>query len=193
MATDDASRITAARLRSAMGHFATGVTVVSTTSLEGTPYGSTANAVSSVSLDPPLVLVCLRRESQTLAALVESGRFALNVLEAGQTSIALRFAHTTKGLSWAGVAHRRGLLTDAPLIDAALATIEGELHEIAEGGDHRIVIGRVLEVQHPDEHVSPLLFYRGAFAGLEAGGGGAESIAGPGSGRPGSVGEPERG
>jgi 3-hydroxy-9,10-secoandrosta-1,3,5(10)-triene-9,17-dione monooxygenase reductase component len=119
-----------------------------------------------VSLDPPLVLVCLRRESQTLGALVESGRFAVNVLEAGQRSIAQHFARSSKGLGWAGVPHRTGLLTGAPLIESAVATIEAEVHTIADGGDHQIVIGRVLDLWHPDKHIPPLLFYRGAYAGL---------------------------
>jgi 3-hydroxy-9,10-secoandrosta-1,3,5(10)-triene-9,17-dione monooxygenase reductase component len=150
-----------------MGHFATGVTVVSAVTADGTPIGSTANAVSSVSLDPPLVLVCLRRESQTLRVLTEARRFAVNVLEAGQAGIAQRFAHSSTGLGWAGVPHRSGLLSGAPLIDATVATIEAEVHQIADGGDHRIVVGRVLDLAHPDEHVAPLLFYRGAYAGLE--------------------------
>lgn len=157
--------VAGARLRSAMSHFATGVTVVSAVAHDGTPYGSTANAISSLSLEPPLVLICLRRRSVTLGVLLDTGRFALNILAAGQEGLAHRFAHTSSGLGWVGVNHRFGV-TGAPLIDSALATIEADVHQLADGGDHRIVIGRVLHVEHPAQHVQPLLFYRGAYAGL---------------------------
>jgi 3-hydroxy-9,10-secoandrosta-1,3,5(10)-triene-9,17-dione monooxygenase reductase component len=145
------------KLRAAVGHFATGVTVVTAASGD-TWNGTTANAVSSVSLDPPLLLVCLRDESLTLASLLESGRFAVNVLHAEQQPLAHRFARRDAG--WDGVAHRDGRL------DGALATLECALHDVADGGDHRIVVGRVLAVEHPEEHAPPLLFYRGAYRGL---------------------------
>jgi 3-hydroxy-9,10-secoandrosta-1,3,5(10)-triene-9,17-dione monooxygenase reductase component len=148
-----------ARLRAALGHFATGVTVVTAAAGDGRRYGSTANAVSSVSLDPPLLLVCLRDESQTLAALLETGRFAINILHARQRELAQRFAR--RGASWADVSHREGLL------DGALATLECAVHDVADGGDHRIVVGRVLAVEHPEQPAPPLLFYRGAYTALE--------------------------
>ena len=102
-------------LRAAMSHFATGVTVITAEDAAGR-FGSTANAVTSVSLDPPLLLVCLRDESRTLAALLRSGRFAVNVLHASQRELAERFAR--RDATWAGVGHRDGL------IDGALATLE---------------------------------------------------------------------
>jgi flavin reductase (DIM6/NTAB) family NADH-FMN oxidoreductase RutF len=145
----------ATELRTALGHFATGVTVV--TAPDGDDWrGSTANAVSSVSLDPPLLLVCLRDESLTLAALLESGRFVVNVLHAGQRALAQRFAR--RGATFAGVAHDDGRLR------GALATFACELHDVADGGDHRIVVGRIHQADHPHEHTPPLLFYRGAYA-----------------------------
>jgi 3-hydroxy-9,10-secoandrosta-1,3,5(10)-triene-9,17-dione monooxygenase reductase component len=152
----------AARLRAAMGHFATGVTVV--TAAGEALHGSTANAISSVSLDPPLLLVCLRDDSRTLAALLDARRFGVNVLHQGQQALAHRFAR--RDASWAGVGFRLGESAGVPLLDGALATLECDLHEIADGGDHRIVVGRVLAVDHPDEHAAPLLFYRGDFTGL---------------------------
>lgn len=151
-------------LRTAIGHFATGVTVVTATDAAGRDFGSTANAISSVSLEPPLVLVCLRRESETLGTIVEARRFAINVLRDGQRQLAERFARTASRDSWAGVPYGPAPVTGAPLIGDALATLECELHDVADGGDHAIVIGRVLAVEHPAEHVTPLLFYRGAFA-----------------------------
>lgn len=154
-----------AELRKAIGHFATGVTVVTSLTPDGRPIGSTANALSSVSLDPPLVLVCLRLESETLYALLGRERFAINVLGQGQLDLAERFAGRSNGHTWDRVAHRRGV-HGAPLLDGAVATLECSLHDVADGGDHKIVIGRVLEVRHPEAHVVPLVFYRGAYAGL---------------------------
>jgi flavin reductase (DIM6/NTAB) family NADH-FMN oxidoreductase RutF len=164
--------VRSADLRAAMGHFATGVAVVTAADREGRPFGTTANAISSLSLDPPLVLACLRRESETLAALRATGRFAVNVLGADQRELSDRFARRAQPDSWAGVAHR--LPDGVPVLDGAVATVECGVHEIADGGDHVIVIGRVAAVRHPDDHVEPLLFYRGAYAGL---GGGAEPAA----------------
>jgi flavin reductase (DIM6/NTAB) family NADH-FMN oxidoreductase RutF len=137
-----------AELRQAIGHFATGVTVVTSLTPDGRPIGSTANALSSVSLDPPLVLVCLREESETLYALLGREQFAINVLGHDQLELAERFAGRTNRHTWDRVAHRPGA-RGAPLLEGAVATLECTLHDIADGGDHRIVIGRVLEVRHP--------------------------------------------
>jgi 3-hydroxy-9,10-secoandrosta-1,3,5(10)-triene-9,17-dione monooxygenase reductase component len=137
-------------MRAVMGRFATGVTVVTTAG----PLGSTANAVSSVSLEPPLVLVCLREESETLEALRGSGAFAINVLAEDQQELADRFAKPASDAQWAGVAHEPST-TGAPLLDGTLATIECTVHEEARGGDHRIVIGRVRSVRLADEPRAP--------------------------------------
>jgi flavin reductase (DIM6/NTAB) family NADH-FMN oxidoreductase RutF len=152
------------QLRTAMGHFATGVTVVTAVDRGGRPFGSTANAVSSVSLNPPLIMVSLRNESETLAVLLETRSFAVNVLHEGQEELASRFATRAPDL-WEGV--RWGVRDGgAPVLDGALATLECEVHDIADGGDHRIVVGRVAEVEHPDDHVPPLVFYRGSYSRL---------------------------
>ncbi|WCB94070.1 Flavin-dependent monooxygenase, reductase subunit HsaB [Baekduia alba] len=110
------------------------------------------------------MLACLRRESETLAALRATDRFAVNLLAAGQRELSDRFARRTDPASWAGVAHR--LPDGVPILDDALASVECRVHEIAEGGDHVIVIGQVIAVAHPEEHVEPLLFYRGAYVSL---------------------------
>lgn len=151
-------------LRAAMGHFATGVTVV--TAGGHSPHGSTVNAITSVSLAPPLVLICLREDSLTLAALLAEGHFGVNVLREHQGPIARRFAR--RGASWDGVSYTAGPVAGVPLIAGALATLECAVHDVADGGDHRIIVGQVQAVDHPDEHVSPLLFYRGAFTRLSA-------------------------
>jgi flavin reductase (DIM6/NTAB) family NADH-FMN oxidoreductase RutF len=151
-------------LRAAMGHFATGVTVI--TAPGEPPRGSTVNAVTSVSLDPPLLLVCLKDSSRTLAALLAAGHFGVNVLHADQQDLAQRFArrHPTP---FDGVGHAGGASSGAALLHDALATFECAVHDVADGGDHRIVVGRVLAVEHPEAHAEPpLLFYRGAFTAL---------------------------
>lgn len=151
-------------LRDAMGHFATGVSIVTAADRGRRPFGTTANAISSVSLDPPLVLACLRRESETLQALRETGKFAINLLGDQQRELSDRFAKKARPDTWDGVAHR--LPDGVPVLDEALATVECVTHELAEGGDHVIVIGRVVAVSHPDDHEAPLLFYRGRYATL---------------------------
>jgi flavin reductase (DIM6/NTAB) family NADH-FMN oxidoreductase RutF len=152
-------------LRTAIGHFATGVAVVTATDRAGRPFGSTANALSSVSLDPPLLLVCLRDVSETLTALLDGGTFAVNLLREGAGDLADRFAGVANDDTWVGVDadHDHG----APILTEALASLRCAVHDTADGGDHTIVIGRVLEVDHPADHQPPLLFYRGAYARLE--------------------------
>jgi 3-hydroxy-9,10-secoandrosta-1,3,5(10)-triene-9,17-dione monooxygenase reductase component len=151
------------RLRSAMGHFATGVAVVTAADAAGRPFGTTATAISSLSLRPPLVLACLRRESETLAAIRSGRRFAINLLGAGQRALADRFARRAEAGTWAGVGHR--LADGVPVLDDTLATLACEVHDLADGGDHVIVVGRVVAVEHARDHADPLLVYRGAYAG----------------------------
>jgi 3-hydroxy-9,10-secoandrosta-1,3,5(10)-triene-9,17-dione monooxygenase reductase component len=152
------------RLRAAIGHFATGVTVVTTLGTDGRPLGATANAVSSLSLRPPLLMVSLRNESATLAALRRAGSFAVNVLHAGQEPLAAGFARHDAEV-WNGLAWSLGP-AGSPVIDGVLATLECELHDLADGGDHRVVVGRVTAVEHPEDHVPPLIFYRGRYTRL---------------------------
>jgi flavin reductase (DIM6/NTAB) family NADH-FMN oxidoreductase RutF len=149
-------------LRAAMGQFATGVTVITTHDRAGRLYGSTANAVSSVSLRPPLVLACLRRESETLAALLERRRFAINVLHSSQTELSDHFAGCSAADTWDAVAHRTA--NGIPLLEGAIATLECDLHDIADGGDHAVVVGHVVALEHGSvAEAEPLLFYAGAY------------------------------
>lgn len=163
MSTASATGVDAGRLRAAIGHFATGVGVVTAVDDRGRPLGSTANAIASVSLHPPLVLVCLRDESETLGSIIANRVFAINLLRDDQRHLAERFAQPTAPGTWTGVPHRPAPVTGGALLDDALATLECELHTVADGGDHTIAIGRVVAVEHPTEHVPPLLFYRGTF------------------------------
>jgi flavin reductase (DIM6/NTAB) family NADH-FMN oxidoreductase RutF len=157
--------IPAAHLRHALGHFATGVTVVTSVSESGEPAGTTASAVSAVSLDPPLVLVCLDRGSHTLAAIQASGRFVINVLAEDQRPLSDNFARSGASADWSVVEHRPGA-DGSPLLDGALALLRCTLEQRLEGGDHEIVVGRVNELDVNSDRGGPLLHYRGAYASL---------------------------
>ncbi len=156
-----------ALLRRTMGHFATGVTVVTAIDHDGSAFGTTANSVTSVSLDPPLLLVCLRHESETLAAIRDAGRFGVNMLRADQRHLSDGFARPSDAITWRGVRHR--VREGVVVLDDALATLECTLHDTLDGGDHAIVVGRVTAADHADDGHEPLLFYRGAYTALEHG------------------------
>ena len=160
-----ASEVSAADLRHAMGHFATGVTVVTSVGPDGRPVGTTANAVSSLSLDPPLVLVCFDRASQTLAAVCAHGAFAVNVLSAPQRELSANFARRGLAAAWDGVRHRPGL-TGSPRLHGVLSALECTVEHRLPGGDHEIVVGRVRTVEAGDAEAPPLLFWRGRYASL---------------------------
>jgi flavin reductase (DIM6/NTAB) family NADH-FMN oxidoreductase RutF len=159
--------VPADRLREAMGMFATGVTVITTRDPDGRPFGTTANAVSSVSLSPPLVLACLREESETLAALLARRQFAINVLHSSQTELSDRFARPTADDTWDAVAHHS--VQDIPVLDGAIATLRCDLHDIADGGDHSVIVGHVVDLeQSGSDEAEPLVFYAGAYRSLGA-------------------------
>lgn len=148
--------------RQVLGRFATGVTVLATATEDGVQ-AMTANAFTALSLDPPLILVCLRRDSRLLDALGESGRFSVSVLACGQEHVARAMAardrrpEDTEGVTW--FLDRDGL----PLLGGAVAHVHCSVDERLLGGDHEIVIGRV---QAMDCHEgAPLLFVDGKFVG----------------------------
>lgn len=152
---DQAARV----LRDCLGLFATGVTIV-TCRNEGRAHGFTANAFTSVSLDPPLVLVSVARRARASAALAEVP-FAVHVLAAGDLARAWHFAGRPQAdldLRWSAPA------ADPPLLDDALAVIECEPWQSHDGGDHVLHLGRVRRVLMGEG--APLLFFRGGFHGL---------------------------
>jgi 3,4-dihydroxy-2-butanone 4-phosphate synthase len=156
---------TGRRMRDVMGHFATGVSVVTAREEDGTPVGTTANAISSVSLDPPLLLACLANGSETLAAIRQTGRFAVNVLAADQRHHSDRFA--AKGAA----AHTHEVDFDdhehgVPVLPGALATIVCEVEAIHPAGDHAIVLGDARHLDHREPGTRPLLFWRGSYSQL---------------------------
>jgi flavin reductase (DIM6/NTAB) family NADH-FMN oxidoreductase RutF len=152
-------------LRAAMGHFATGVTVVTSRDDGGGPVGTTANAVASLSLDPPLLLVCFARDSLTLGAIRNHGAFAVNVLAAHDGELSIAFAQRGAADAWDGLEHAAGH-TASPRIAGALACLDCTLERMLPGGDHVIVTGRVLDVETSAQDRAPLLFYRGAYTSL---------------------------
>ncbi len=164
--TTAAAEVTAAEFRHAMGHFATGVTVVTSVGADGQPVGTTANAVSSLSLDPPLVLVCFDRSSETLDAVRAHGAFAVNVLGARQQHLSANFARRGLAAAWDGVRHRRGR-TGSPRLEGVIATLECTVEHRLDGGDHEIIVGRVREVETSGDDAAPLVFWRGSYAWLE--------------------------
>ncbi|HYZ56557.1 MAG TPA: flavin reductase family protein [Streptosporangiaceae bacterium] len=161
-----AAEVPAAQFRHAIGRFATGVTVVTSVGADGKPVGTTANAVSSLSLDPPLVLVCFDRESLTLHAVRAHGAFVINVLAAPQRQLSVNFARRGLAAAWHGVRHRPGR-TGSPRLDGVLAALECTVEHCLPGGDHEIVIGRVRDVEtNGDDEAAPLLYWRGGYASL---------------------------
>jgi flavin reductase (DIM6/NTAB) family NADH-FMN oxidoreductase RutF len=140
----------------------TAVTVITAPGAEG-PSGATANAVVSLSLEPPLMLAALDRGSRTLGALRSAGAFGVNVLAASQADLALRFAtkdpHPVK---WDGVAWRE--LEGVPAIDGATVSLACELRDLLDGGDHAIVTGEVTGIETTG--TPPLVFSRGEYRPL---------------------------
>ena len=149
--------------RDTLGRFPTGVAVVTAQGSDG-PAGLTTNAFTSLSLDPPLVLVCFDRDSRTLPVVRESGRFAVNVLRAGQEDLARLFAgkapHPEK---FEAVTHQ--VDHGVPVLDDALAWLVCDLEALHPGGDHEIGIGAVTALGR-DPEGEPLVFHDGSFRTL---------------------------
>lgn len=151
--------VEAAELRRVMGHFATGVTVV-TSMVEGRPCAMTANSVTSVSLCPPLVLFCPDKGSETLRGVQESRFFAINILDESAERISRSFA--ARGPKpFDGIGYRREK-TGAPILDGALAWVDCSVHAEYDGGDHVIAVGLV-EAADALTEGKPLVFYRGGY------------------------------
>jgi flavin reductase (DIM6/NTAB) family NADH-FMN oxidoreductase RutF len=159
------AEITGGEFRHAIGHFATGVTIVTSVGADGQPVGTTANAVTSLSLDPPLLLVCFDRLSFTLQAVRAHGAFVVNVLAARQRHLSANFARRGLAAGWADVLYHPGR-TGSPRLDGVLAALECTVEERLPGGDHEIVVGRVLDVETTGKDTTPLLYWRGAYGSL---------------------------
>jgi len=150
-------------LRDAMGCFATGITIVTALDAAGAPVGLTANSFTSVSLDPPLLLVCIANTAGTAPALREAHHFGVNVLQIGQQPTSNRFA--AKGEDrFAGQPWAPGQ-TGVPLLGSSLVSFECQRESLHEAGDHFILVGRVVRAQF-EPHRDPLLYFRGKYRRL---------------------------
>ena len=153
--------ITSRRFRDAIGSFPTGVAVVTASGPDGHA-GLTTNAITSLSLDPVLLLVCFDNESRTLPVVRASRRFAVNILRAGQADVARVFASKRVAEEkFAEATHT--VAHGVPVLDGALAWFACDLRELMPGGDHTIGVGGVTELDY-DPHGEPLMFVRGRYA-----------------------------
>lgn len=153
--------------RTAMGKFATGVTVVTVNNGE-TARGMTANAFSSLSLDPPLVLVCVDNKASTLDMLRAAKKFAINFLAEDQKDVSDWFAGKGKEAAdqFADIAHVIGE-NGTPVLKGAIGFLECDTHEELPGGDHTIVVGKVTRIEIEEEVHPPLLFYASAYRKMD--------------------------
>ena len=145
-----------------MGHFATGVTLVASRTTDGDPVGLTVNALTSVSLDPPLVLICLHGDADAHDPILQTGYFGVSFLKAQQEELALKFSQVDPD-------HRFRELTvvdgpfGSPLLPDALAWMECRVRQTHPGGDHSIIVAEVTECGSSEGE--PLLFFRGSLMG----------------------------
>ncbi len=145
--------------RSALSRFASGVSVVTTKDSKGRYYGITVSAFCSVSLSPPLVLICIEKETASHYAFGESGAFIVNVLKHSQMTLSERFAAPAPD-KFENVAHTSGI-AGIPCLDGALANIECRIIAVHDGGDHSVIVASV-ESSTVDEG-EPLLYFRGRY------------------------------
>lgn len=149
--------------RAVLGRFATGVTVVTAVDAAGRDHGMTVSAFASLSLDPPLVLVCVDHEASMHPLLNEATHFAVNILASDQEALSRRFSHKDPN-RFDGVGYTRGR-SGAAILDDVLAWLECRVAARHPGGDHTLVIGQVETAEARAE--KPLLYYRGGYAQLE--------------------------
>lgn len=156
--------VDASEFRRILGHWGTGVAVVTTRLPDGRPWGLTANAFASVSLVPPLVLVCVDLSSDTHAGLRKAGFFAVSVLAESQERLARRFADEQTTDKFDGIAWRTEM-TGAPVLEDATAWVDCRVEAEHPAGDHSIFVGEVVAggVGGP----APLLYYRGGYGRFE--------------------------
>ncbi|MEX2518299.1 MAG: flavin reductase family protein [Paracoccaceae bacterium] len=162
MVNDSEQVIDRLALREAFGAFMTGVTIVTTIDEDGAPVGLTANAFTSVSLEPPLLLVCISSHSQSLPALLAFGGFAVNILAEGQEPLSTRFSRRESD-RFAGVDWRPGP-AGSPILDGVCGWFDCRIHDQVEAGDHEVLIGQVIGFDHPGG--APLGFSRGGYFSL---------------------------
>ena len=151
--------------RRVMGHFATGVTIVTSHDGAGKISGLTANSVASVSLDPPMVLVCVDKKSDSYPMFGASQTFAVNILANEQETLSRRFAKSG-GEKFTGVGYRIGV-TGCPILTDTIAFLDCQVRYTFEAGDHTIYVGEAVEIEVGPE-AEPLLYFRGGYRNLSA-------------------------
>ena len=158
---DDPEAVAAARrFRNVLGRFASGVTVVTSTS-NGAPVGLTCQSFSSVSLDPPLVLFIPAKTSRAWPLIQRAGRFCVNFLRHDQADLSNAMA--SRGVDkFESVSWRPSEATGSPVLDDTLGYVDCSIHAVHEAGDHFVVIGKVLDL-HASDAEGPLLFYQGQY------------------------------
>ena len=158
-------RIDLDSFREALGRFATGITIVTARTADGTDHAMTANAFTSVSIDPFLVLVCVEKIARFHDAVVETGVWGVSVLGERALEASNWFSARGRPLAnqLAGFPYTRGLATGAALFSDALATIECRTTGIYDGGDHDIVVGEILSLAVPRPDDRPLLYFQGKY------------------------------
>ncbi|MCB5169599.1 flavin reductase family protein [Streptomyces bambusae] len=164
--THEKHPIDARSLRRVCGLFTTGVTVI-TTGPEGRAEGTTVNSFTSVSLEPPLVLFCLHKQSRLHTALQESGGFTVNFLSGRQEKLARAFAGRQPNGFGEDAPHHFGA-GGLPVLTEALAYLTCRTVDVHEGGDHDIVVGEVVELGVPEQDREPLIFFDGSLGALES-------------------------
>ncbi|NDZ81440.1 flavin reductase family protein [Streptomyces sp. SID10853] len=165
VADDERLPVDAGEFRRVLGHFASGVTVITAHDEDG-PAGFACQSFSSLSLDPPLVAFMVARTSTTWPRIARAGFFCVNILGADQGGLCRSFA-VSGADKFAGVAHEPAPATGAPLLTGVPAWIDCRIHAVHTGGDHLIVVGRVESLGGADEG-EPLLFHQGAFGRFTA-------------------------
>ena len=150
------------QLRQVMGHFATGVTIITTFNKDGQMHGLTANAFTSVSLEPPLLLISVDKKAESWPAFEESKVFTVNILADEQEALSRKFA-VSGGNKFEGVAYRQGA-NGAAILEGTLAHIECTLYAAYEGGDHSIYLGEIQEAEVREG--KQLVFYRGGYRAI---------------------------
>ncbi|HTR61476.1 MAG TPA: flavin reductase family protein [Candidatus Binataceae bacterium] len=149
-------------LRRVMGHFATGVTVITTLRKSGELHGLTANAFTSVSLTPPLLLICVDKKAESYPCFEESKVFTVNILASDQEDLSRRFA-VSGGEKFQGVSYRTGA-NGAPILNGTVGFIECKVAATFDGGDHTIYLGEIEQAE--TREAKPLLFFRGGYREL---------------------------
>ena len=161
----NSQKIDESTFRTASGLWATGVSIVTTTDLSNNPFGLTMNSVTSLSLHPPMFLVCVDLSSDTMEPILERRAFCINVLTEAQTDLSNRFAKKGQnkfdGIDWSPGA------TLTPVLEDSYLSIECTTSNVYEGGDHRVVCGEVSQLHFNSDPLSkPLIYFKGKYNAL---------------------------